>query len=53
MITSFLMIGRSNMAGKKYLKDVKVIFDEKISVLVNGRWQTMTEPIISTGLPLA
>jgi hypothetical protein len=45
MIQSFLMIGQSNMAGRGYLKDVKQIFDEQIKMLVNGRWQTMTEPI--------
>lgn len=45
MISSFLMIGQSNMAGRGYLNDVKQIYDEKIKVLVNGRWQTMTEPI--------
>lgn len=39
------MIGQSNMAGRGYLNDVKQIYDEKIKVLVNGRWQTMTEPI--------
>lgn len=45
MINSFLMIGQSNMAGRGYLNDVKQIYDEKIKMLVNGRWQTMTEPI--------
>lgn len=39
------MVGQSNMAGRGYLKDVKMIYDEKIKMLVNGRWQTMTEPI--------
>lgn len=33
------------MAGRGYLNDVKQIYDEKIKMLVNGRWQTMTEPI--------
>lgn len=33
------------MGGRGYLKDVKPIVDEKISMLVNGRWQMMTEPI--------
>ncbi|SOD99193.1 sialate O-acetylesterase [Spirosoma fluviale] len=42
---SFLMIGQSNMAGRGYIKDVKPIYDEHIKMLVNGRWQTMTEPI--------
>jgi hypothetical protein len=45
MIRSFLMIGQSNMAGRGYLKEVKQIYDEQIRMLVNGRWQTMTEPI--------
>ncbi|MET4138228.1 sialate O-acetylesterase [Pedobacter sp. UYP1] len=57
MINSFLMIGQSNMAGRGYLKDVKQIYDEKIKMLVNGRWQTMTEPINfdrpSSGIGLA
>lgn len=39
------MVGQSNMAGRGYLNDVQQIYDEKIKVLVNGRWQTMTEPI--------
>ncbi|GAB4014277.1 sialate O-acetylesterase [Spirosoma koreense] len=39
------MIGQSNMAGRGYLNDVKQIYDEQIRMLVNGRWQTMTEPI--------
>lgn len=39
------MAGQSNMAGRGYLNDVQQIYDEKIKVLVNGRWQTMTEPI--------
>lgn len=33
------------MAGRGYVKDVKPIYDEHIKMLVNGRWQTMTEPI--------
>ncbi|WP_461100244.1 sialate O-acetylesterase [Spirosoma koreense] len=45
MTRSFLMIGQSNMAGRGYLNDVKQIYDEQIRMLVNGRWQTMTEPI--------
>ncbi|WP_184546284.1 sialate O-acetylesterase [Mucilaginibacter sp. FT3.2] len=45
MIHSFLMVGQSNMAGRGYLKDVKQIYDEQIKMLVNGRWQTMIEPI--------
>ena len=42
---SFLLIGQSNMAGRGYIKDVKPIYDEHIKMLVNGRWQPMTEPI--------
>lgn len=45
MINSFLMVGQSNMAGRGYVEDVKQIYDEQIKMLVNGRWQTMTEPI--------
>jgi hypothetical protein len=45
MKKSFLMVGQSNMAGRGYLKDVKQIYDEQIKMLVNCRWQTMTEPI--------
>ncbi|WP_131537873.1 sialate O-acetylesterase [Pedobacter nototheniae] len=45
MINSFLMAGQSNMAGRGFLKDVGQIYDEQIKMLVNGRWQTMTEPI--------
>ena len=39
------MVGQSNMAGRGYLNDVKQIYDDKIKMLVNGRWQTMIEPI--------
>lgn len=39
------MIGQSNMAGRGYLKDVGQIYDEQIKMLINGRWQTMVEPI--------
>lgn len=42
---SFLMVGQSNMAGRGFLKAVKPIYDEQIKMLVNGRWQTMWEPI--------
>jgi hypothetical protein len=45
MIHSFLMIGQSNMAGRGFLKDVHPIYDERIKMLRNGRWQNMTEPI--------
>lgn len=39
------MIGQSNMAGRGYIDEVKLIFDEKITMLRNGRWQLMWEPI--------
>ena len=45
IVHSFLMIGQSNMAGRGFIKEVKQIYDENIKMLVNGRWQTMTEPI--------
>ncbi|MCO6148655.1 sialate O-acetylesterase [Flavobacterium sp. NRK1] len=45
MINSFLMVGQSNMAGRGYVEDVKQIYDEQIKMLINCRWQTMTEPI--------
>ncbi|WP_118976806.1 sialate O-acetylesterase [Taibaiella koreensis] len=45
MIHSFLMIGQSNMAGRGYLKEVPLIFDEKIKMLRNGRWQILSEPV--------
>ncbi|WP_362860533.1 sialate O-acetylesterase [Enterococcus faecium] len=42
---SFLMIGQSNMAGRGFIQDVPPIYNEKIKMLRNGRWQMMTEPI--------
>lgn len=45
MLHSFLMVGQSNMAGRGFLKDVPLIFDEQIKMLRNGKWQTMVEPI--------
>lgn len=33
------------MAGRGFISDVKLIFDEKIKMLRNGLWQTMWEPI--------
>ncbi|MFD1874837.1 sialate O-acetylesterase [Hymenobacter bucti] len=45
MVHSFLLIGQSNMAGRGFLKDVPLLFDNQIKMLVNGRWQTMWEPI--------
>ena len=45
MIKSFLMLGQSNMAGRGFLHEVEPIYNEKIKMLRNGRWQMMTEPI--------
>lgn len=45
MIHSFLMIGQSNMAGRGYIKDVPLIFDEHIKMQRNGLWHIMSEPI--------
>jgi hypothetical protein len=45
MIKSFLMIGQSNMAGRGFLHKVPPIYNERIQMLRNGRWQMMTEPI--------
>jgi hypothetical protein len=45
MLYSFLMIGQSNMAGRGHVNNVKQIYNDNIKTLVNGRWQTMFEPI--------
>ncbi|WP_455539220.1 sialate O-acetylesterase [Terrisporobacter sp.] len=45
MIKSFLMLGQSNMAGRGFLDEVPPIYNERIQMLRNGRWQMMTEPI--------
>ena len=45
MIQSFLMLGQSNMAGRGFIHEVSPIYNEKIKMLRNGRWQMMTEPI--------
>lgn len=45
MIKSFLMLGQSNMAGRGYIHEVTPIYNERIQMLRNGRWQMMTEPI--------
>lgn len=45
MIHSFLMIGQSNMAGRGYVYDVEPIYNERIKVLRNGRWQPMFVPV--------
>ncbi|MDD7795540.1 sialate O-acetylesterase [Clostridium sp. 'White wine YQ'] len=45
MIKSFLMLGQSNMAGRGFIHEVTPIYNERIQMLRNGRWQMMTEPI--------
>jgi hypothetical protein len=45
MVKSFLMLGQSNMAGRGYIHEVTPIYNERIQMLRNGRWQMMTEPI--------
>ncbi|CAI9395361.1 sialate O-acetylesterase [Niallia sp. Sow4_A1] len=45
MIKSFLMIGQSNMAGRGFIHEVPPIYNERIQMLRNGRWQMMTEPV--------
>lgn len=42
---SFLLIGQSNMAGRGFLHEVPLIYNERIEMLRNGRWQMMTEPM--------
>ena len=42
---SFLLIGQSNMAGRGFVHEVPSIYNERIEMLRNGRWQMMTEPI--------
>lgn len=42
---SFLLIGQSNMAGRGFKHEVPPIYNERIMMLRNGRWQMMTEPI--------
>lgn len=42
---SFLLIGQSNMAGRGFLHETTAIYNERILMLRNGRWQMMTEPI--------
>ena len=44
-ITSFLMIGQSNMAGRGDIADVDPIRNSNCYMLRMGRWQVMTEPI--------
>lgn len=45
MVHSFLMLGQSNMAGRGFISEVPPIYNERIQMLRNGRWQMMTEPI--------
>lgn len=45
MIKSVLMLGQSNMAGRGFINEVPPIYNERIQMLRNGRWQMMTEPI--------
>lgn len=44
-ITSFLMIGQSNMAGRGDFEDVEPIKNDNCFMLRMGRWQPMNEPI--------
>lgn len=45
MISSFLLIGQSNMAGRGFIHEAPAIINEGILMLRNGRWQMMAEPI--------
>lgn len=45
MITSFLMIGQSNMAGRGDFGEVECIDNADCYMLRMGRWQEMSEPI--------
>lgn len=44
-ITSFLMIGQSNMAGRGEFGEVANIYNNDCYMLRMGRWQAMSEPI--------
>lgn len=44
-ITSFLMVGQSNMAGRGDIGEVEPIRNPKCYMLRFGRWQPMSEPI--------
>ena len=44
-ITSFLMIGQSNMSGRGDFGEVDRIINDKCFMLRMGRWQPMSEPI--------
>lgn len=45
MVKSFLMLGQSNMGGRGFIHEVPPIYNERIQMLRNGRWQMMAEPI--------
>ncbi len=47
MISSFLLIGQSNMAGRGILENGGAIWNANIFKLVGGRWQTAWEPLSS------
>lgn len=42
---SVLLIGQSNMAGRGNIADVEAISDDRITMLRDGKWQKMVEPI--------
>ena len=44
-ITSFLMIGQSNMAGRGEFGEVECIDNQDCYMIRMGRWQKMSEPI--------
>ncbi len=44
-ITSFLMVGQSNMAGRGEIDDVPPIKNDLCFMLRMGRWQPMSEPV--------
>ena len=44
-VTSFLMVGQSNMAGRGAVGDVEPIINPLCYMLRMGRWQRMQEPI--------
>lgn len=45
IVTSFLMAGQSNMAGRGEFGEVEPINNNKCFMLRMGRWQPMSEPI--------
>lgn len=42
---SVLLLGQSNMAGRGFIGDVPAIVNENVTMLRNGKWQMMCEPI--------